>query len=143
MDSPHVLAARLSWVRLYEKDRHAGRVCLRCGISRPTLRKWWRRYQSHGLEGLRSQSRRPHRLAPGKRTPELVKQVLTLRRGRNLGSKRLQNELVRTGRPHLSTSTLHVLLSRAHVRPLLRPKRPRKRSAIVAPTQATACRSLR
>ena len=125
IDSPHILHARLSWVRLYEQDRHAGRVCLRCGISRPTLRKWWRRYQSDGLDGLRSRSQRPHHLAPSKRTPELIEQVLSLRATRNLGSKRLQNELVRTGGPHLSTSTIHTLLSRAAVAPLHRPKRTR------------------
>ena len=106
-DSPHTLHAPLSWVRLYEQDRHAGRVCLRCGISRPTLRKRWRRYQSKGLDGLRSE------------------QVLTLRATRNLGSKRLQNELVRTGGPHLPTSTIHTLLSRAAVAPLHRHKRRR------------------
>jgi hypothetical protein len=30
--------ARLGWVRLYEQVGHAGLVCRRCGISRPTLR---------------------------------------------------------------------------------------------------------
>jgi len=29
-------------------------------ISRPTLRKWYRRYQENGLEGLESLSRRPN-----------------------------------------------------------------------------------
>jgi transposase-like protein len=36
---------RLGWVRLYEQLGDFGLVCRRCGISRPTLRKWWRRYQ--------------------------------------------------------------------------------------------------
>jgi transposase-like protein len=36
--------ARLAWVELYAKTGDAGLVCRRCGISRPTLRKWWRRY---------------------------------------------------------------------------------------------------
>jgi transposase-like protein len=40
--------ARLAWVELYAKTRDAGLVCRRCGISRPTLRKWWRRYQADG-----------------------------------------------------------------------------------------------
>ena len=39
---------RLGWVRLYEEVGNAGVVCRRCGISRPTLRKWWRRYQARG-----------------------------------------------------------------------------------------------
>ncbi len=46
---------RLQWIKLYEETSDAGLVCRRCGISRPTLRKWWQRYQ----DGLVSQSRRP------------------------------------------------------------------------------------
>ena len=37
---------RLGWIRLYEQIGNAGVVCRRCGIARPTLRKWWRRYQA-------------------------------------------------------------------------------------------------
>ena len=43
---------RLGWVRLYEEAGDAGLVCRRCGISRPTLRKWWRRYRAEGEAGL-------------------------------------------------------------------------------------------
>jgi len=50
---------RLQWVRLYEEYGDAGFMCRRCGISRPILRKWWRRYQRQGIKGLASQSRRP------------------------------------------------------------------------------------
>lgn len=32
--------ARLAWVLLYEETGDAGLTCLRCGISRPTLRLW-------------------------------------------------------------------------------------------------------
>ncbi len=32
---------RLGWIRVYECNRNFGQTCLRCGISRPTLRKWW------------------------------------------------------------------------------------------------------
>ncbi|MBV9386068.1 MAG: IS481 family transposase, partial [Chroococcidiopsidaceae cyanobacterium CP_BM_ER_R8_30] len=28
---------RLRWIKLYEQTGNAGLVCLRCGISRPTL----------------------------------------------------------------------------------------------------------
>ena len=51
---------RLQWVRLYEETGNASLVCRRCGISRPTLGKWWKRYQKDGKEGLVNQSRRPH-----------------------------------------------------------------------------------
>lgn len=51
---------RLKWVILFNELGNAGRVCLKCGISRPTLRKWLRRYEEHGEDGLKDQSRRPH-----------------------------------------------------------------------------------
>jgi len=47
----------LGWVKMYEQTHDAGLTCKKCGISRPTLRKWWRRYQSQGEGGLKSRSR--------------------------------------------------------------------------------------
>ena len=47
---------RLGWIRLYEHVRNACLVFRRCGISRPTLRKWFRRYRAQGVTGLLSQS---------------------------------------------------------------------------------------
>ena len=35
---------KLSWIRLYQKLNHAGKVCDHFGISRFTLRKWLKRY---------------------------------------------------------------------------------------------------
>jgi transposase-like protein len=46
------IAQRLRWVELYERTQNAGLVCLKCGISRPTLRLWLRRYNEHGIEGI-------------------------------------------------------------------------------------------
>jgi len=51
---------RLVWVKLYEQTKDAWLTCRRCGISRPTLRKWFRRYQEQSEAGLHSQSRRPN-----------------------------------------------------------------------------------
>mgnify|MGYP002648980844 CR=1 FL=1 len=50
---------RLGWIKLFEDTNDAGLVCRRCGISRPTLRKWWKRYSEQGIDGLSSQSKRP------------------------------------------------------------------------------------
>ena len=61
---------RLTWIRLYEETGDAGLTCRRCGISRPTLRKWWIRYQADGEAGLVSQSRRPHHSPTTKVIPE-------------------------------------------------------------------------
>ena len=41
IDSPETLKARLTWITLYQQTQNAGLVCRRCGISRPTLRKWF------------------------------------------------------------------------------------------------------
>lgn len=44
---------RVKWVKLYQETNNASLVCLLCGISRPTLRNWWSRYQEQGLGGLK------------------------------------------------------------------------------------------
>ena len=86
---------RLVWIQLYEETGNAGLVCRRCGISRPTLRKWLRRYQAEGVEGLRGQSRKPKH-SPNQKTDEALEDlILGLRKTRKLGARRLQNELIR------------------------------------------------
>ena len=52
--------ARLTWVQLYQEVQDAGLVCSRCGISRPTLRKWLKRYAEGGKEALIEESRKPY-----------------------------------------------------------------------------------
>lgn len=42
---------RLSWVKLYQESGNAGKVCSHYGISRFTLRKWYKRYELLGVEG--------------------------------------------------------------------------------------------
>ena len=80
---------RLGWIELYERLGNAGLVCRRCGISRPTLRKWWRRYQAAGQAGLVDASRRPKRLAATKVFAEQKALILALRRDRKLGIRHL------------------------------------------------------
>ena len=43
---------RLRWMDAYEATGSAALVCARFHISRPTLRKWWRRYKEAGPDGL-------------------------------------------------------------------------------------------
>src|SRR5215213_9673091 len=104
--------ARLGWVRLYEEVGDAGLVCRRCGISRPTLRKWWRRYQAEGEAGLEARSRRPHRSPNRKVLAEQEGLILGLRRERRLGIKRLRNELARRHGLGLALDTIHKVLVR-------------------------------
>ncbi|KJV79812.1 transposase family protein [Rickettsia hoogstraalii str. RCCE3] len=49
MDSK--IKIRLSWVKLYQESGNAGKVCSHYGISRFTLRKWYKRYELLGVEG--------------------------------------------------------------------------------------------
>ncbi len=61
---------RLGWVQMYQQTQNAGLVCRRCGISRPTLRKWVRRYEALGLEELVDQSHRPKSCEPKSYWPD-------------------------------------------------------------------------
>ena len=109
---------RMRWVRLYEETSDAGLVCRRCGISRPTLRKWWRRYRKYSVEGLVSQSRRPHSSPATKVGAEQERLIMELRSSRNLGARRLQSELLRQHGISLSLATIHKVLLRNHASPV-------------------------
>jgi transposase-like protein len=86
---------RLQWVKIYEQTGNTGLTCLRCGISRPTLRQWWQRYQSFGIEGLRAKSRRPLSSPSQKVFAEGEDLILSLRVERRMGARRIKNELYR------------------------------------------------
>ncbi len=117
---------RLGWVKLYEQVGNAGLVCRRCGISRPTLRKWWCRYRAEGEASLESRSRRPH-TSPGRKVLAGQEElILRLRRERQLGIKRLKNELVRQHGLKLALDTIHKVLLRHGENQLKRPRLKRK-----------------
>lgn len=116
---------RLGWVQLYEELGNAGVVCRRCGISRPTLRKWWHRYQAEGEMGLQARSRRP-RTSPNRKVgPAEEALILAIRRERKLGVKRLRIELIREHALKLALDTIHKVLVRHGERYLKR--RPLRR----------------
>jgi transposase InsO family protein len=117
---------RLTWVKLYEETGNAGLVCRRCGISRPTLRKWWRRYQTEGVAGLQSRSRRPHH-SPGQKVfAEQEQWIVELRTQRRLGARRIQSELQRHHGLDLSAATIHKHLCRLGISRLQRKRWRRK-----------------
>lgn len=111
---------RLKWIRLYERTQNAGLVCLRCGISRPTLRKWLKRYLEKGEQGLIAHSRKPHSSPALKAVGDLKEKIISLRRERRLGARRIQNELLRLYSIRTSLATIHKVLQRNHEKPLLR-----------------------
>jgi transposase-like protein len=89
------LKARLKWVDLYKETGDAGYVCRRCGISRPTLRKWLKCHQENGVNGLVDRSRKPRFFPTQKVNQQITEWILELRNERNLGSRRIQSELFR------------------------------------------------
>ncbi len=114
---------RLTWIRLYEETHDVGLVCRRCGISGPTLRKWVQRYEGQGEAGLVAQSRRPKASPQRKVFAQEEARILELRRQRNFGARRIQQELRRQRHYHLSLEAIHTVLKRHGVPPLRRPKR--------------------
>ncbi len=104
----------------------AGLVCRRCGISDPTLRTWIRRYREAGEAGPASR-RRPTR-SPNRRIFEHERTlILSLRRERKLGARRIQHELRRHHDLSLSLDSIHKVLVTSHVPPLVRPARRKTR----------------
>ena len=120
------IQARLKWVTLYERVEDAGLVCRRYGISRPTLRKWVRRYQQFGLDGLTDQSRRPKTSPKKKIDDEKIGGILQLRTEKNNGARRIQNELKRQYQFSLSLSTIQEVLTDNQVKPLRKPMRKKR-----------------
>lgn len=110
---------RFQWVKLYEESGDAGLICRRCGISRPALRKWWKRYQAQGVDGLKSQSRRPHSSPSAKIGPDHENLILELRGERNLGARRIQSELKPLHKIFLSVASIHKVLCRHQAKPLV------------------------
>ena len=117
------LKKRLKWVNLYIETGDAGFGCRRCGISRPTLRKWFRRYEADGIDGLTDQSKRPKSSPNAKVGKDEEALILSLRNKRKLGARRIQNELQREHRLSLSLATIHKILTKNNVKPLKRPKK--------------------
>ncbi len=125
-DSEFIIRARRKWVALYASTKNATLVCRRCGISAPTLRKWWRRYLAEGEAGLRGRSHRPHHSPGAKLTDEHIGWIIEMRSKRNLGPRRLQAELLRLHDLKLSTATIWKVLNRHGMNRLRSGRTPRQ-----------------
>jgi transposase len=74
-----------------------GNVSLTCryfGITRQAYYIWLRRYQEHGLEGLRDRSRRPH-VSPNATRAEVVGKIVYLRQSYHFGPHKIAMYLKR------------------------------------------------
>ncbi len=96
---------RLTMVMRIESGRPVAHVAAEMGISRPTAYKWWRRWQTDGVEGLVDRSSRPGS-CPHQTSPEVQAAIEGLRRTLKLGPARIG---FRLGVP---ASTVHRVLVR-------------------------------
>ena len=92
-------------MELFLKVKNCSVVCLRCGISRPTLRKWVRRFQENGVDGLKGDTKRP-KSSPAARLSDKHREWIRELRNRGLGSRRIQNELKRIHSFDVSRATI-------------------------------------
>lgn len=121
----HKIKARLESVKLYEATKNAGFVCRRCGISRPTLPKWWRRFLKIGETGLIEISRRSHHSPNRKVLDKEITWISDLRK-RRLGSRQIQSQLLRNYAFSISRATLCKILRHLNVEPLKKSRILRK-----------------
>lgn len=112
------LKLRLNWIKSYQQLRNAGKICNHYGISPFTLRKWYRRYEQLGEEGLKDITRRPKTSPLQKRNIADENLILTIRKERKLGARRIQNELKRLHDISYSLDTIHKVLKKYNVEPL-------------------------
>jgi len=98
--------------------RHAeeitGNVALTCryyGISRQCFYTWKRRYDAHGLDGLRDRSHRPH-VSPGTTRTEVVGKIIYLRQHYHFGPAKIAMYLKRYHDIQISPSGVWRILKR-------------------------------
>ena len=107
--------------RVLEEGQTPSAVAAAFGVCQRTVRKWLKRFEQSGLEGLNDRSSRPHRLH-NPTPPTLVAQVEQLRRQRRSG----QQIAARLG---LSPATVSRILRRLGLNKLkaLEPPEPARR----------------
>lgn len=125
-------AERLAWVALYGETGSAAAACSRFGISRPTLRKWTRRFAEEGTAGLSDRSHAP--LAAKRRPlpPEAEALILQARNNHGLGLRRLQSVLRQNHDIRLGLDRIREILDRHRAEPAA-PGRPRRSDAASPP----------
>jgi transposase InsO family protein len=117
---------RRQWIEYYLKVNNVELVCRRCGISRPTLCKWLKRYNQHGLIGLQSRSRRSFHSPNRKIFSKDIEMIQSLRCHWKIGARRIQNELYRNSNLKISLASIHKVLTALQVKPLKRIHRFKK-----------------
>lgn len=104
-------AARRQVVNSYLASGNISQVARLWHTSRNLVRKWVKRFEENGEEGLKDESKRPHS-SPRKVSNEVEQKVLEARKKTGYGRKRLAWYLAREEGIILSANTIRHILSR-------------------------------
>jgi len=99
-------------------------LCLVYRISRVTAYKWIERFEAEGRAGLQDRSSRPHQ-SPQATDPQVVEQVIAMRKHHGWGPKKLAPLLAAAGVSPPALSTIGDILRRAGLVRTSRRRRPR------------------
>ncbi len=102
--------ARKHLLQTYQETGSISETARRWHTSRQVVRKWIRRFNEEGEEGLQDRSRRPHH-CPRQTSPEVEQQVLEARQATHYGRERLALYLERQG-ISISPHTIRHILRR-------------------------------
>ena len=102
--------ARKRLVRTYRETGSISKTARLWYTSRQVVRKWVRRFEEEGEEGLKDRSRRPHH-SPRQTLPDIEKQVREARQATRYGRERLALYLQK-GELEISPDTIRHILRR-------------------------------
>jgi len=119
-------ARRLAIIRhAQEVTGNVSATCRYFGITRQAFYTWLRRYEEHGLEGLRDRSRRPH-VSPNATKAEVVGKIVYLRQSYHFGPHKISMYLKRYHDVQISPSGVWRILKRLEMNRLPASQRYRR-----------------
>jgi len=118
------IQARKRIVHIYQQTQNYCETARRCHTSPQLVRKWVKRYQQYGEQGLHDLPKTPKR-QPRKTDPDIEQRVLQRHQKTRYGRQRLARHLAQHG-IHLSPNTIRHILKR-HAPATSRPRKPRRR----------------
>jgi transposase len=118
------IQARKRIVHIYQHTQNYCETARKCKTSPQLVRKWVKRYQLYGEQGLRDLPKTPKR-QPRKTDPDTEQRVLQLHQKTHYGRQRLARHLAQQG-VHLSPHTIRHILRR-HAPAASRPRKQRRR----------------
>lgn len=115
--------SRENWIKIYKDCGSVTKAALRCGIPRSTLYRWIKRFELNGIDGLKSRSRRPLKLANQKIGPDDEGKILFLRKKNKWGPQRLSTYFLRDENRAISPPTIWRVLKKHQVKSIKKYRR--------------------